>query len=37
MGEDLGLDAKVDENNCGRIRVSGASIEKFIKNKRWKT
>ena len=36
LREDLGLDAKVDDINVGRIRVPGASIAEFIENKRWK-
>ncbi len=36
LNEEIGVDAKVDDNNVGRIRVSGASIDKYIEAKRWK-
>lgn len=36
LREELGVDAKVDDNNVGRVRVSGASIDQFIESKRWK-
>ena len=34
--DELDLDAKVDDNNVGRIRVTGASIDNFIETRRWK-
>eukprot|EP00986_Skeletonema_menzelii_P012920 scaffold7298_cov150-Skeletonema_menzelii.AAC.20 len=36
LREELGVDAKVDDNNVGRIRVTGASIDNFIETRRWK-
>lgn len=31
-----GLDAKVDPNNNGRIRVPKEAIEGFVKSRRWR-
>lgn len=36
LNEEIGVDAKVDDNNFGRIRVSGVSIHKYIEANRWK-
>jgi len=36
LREEIGVDARVDKNNVGRIRVSGASVHEFIESKRWK-
>ena len=36
LNEELRVDAKVDKNNVGRVRVSGSSIDKFIERRRFR-